>query len=330
MEECDFKCNNCGYWDNTLMRDSYSESDCCTRKIGDPFPKLEMLLKGKNVIITGSNQGLGKVIAEKFIEEGANVLICARNIRQLNETERELSLKLSEGQKLYSYPVDISNSDSVEFLYYYAHLMFKNIDILINNAGISGVKGLVDISDFKAWKETININLMGTVNMCMQFLPKLKENGGKIINISGGGALTPRTNFSAYASSKAAIVRFSECLAEELREFNVDVNCVAPGALNTRILDEAITDGIEKVGKEYYNKALKQKESGGDSLENAANLCAFLASDKCSGITGKIISAKWDDWENLPDHKQELKTTDIYTLRRILPFDINPYWMEKL
>jgi NAD(P)-dependent dehydrogenase (short-subunit alcohol dehydrogenase family) len=290
-----------------------------------------MILKGKNAIITGSNQGFGKVIAEKFIEEGANVMICARDYGLLDKIYNELYERLNPEQKLHGTTLDISNYEDIKVFHDYTISLFNGkVDILINNAGIYGVKGLVDIKDFKAWKETIDINLMGTVNMCMSFLSELKESHGKIINISGGGATNPRTHFSAYATSKAAVVRFSECLAEELREFNVDVNCVAPGALNTRILDEAISDGIEKVGIEYYIKALAQKMTGGDSMETGAELCAFLASEKCNGITGKIISAKWDDWENLPNHKQELNKSDIYTLRRVLPWDKNPYWMEKL
>jgi NAD(P)-dependent dehydrogenase (short-subunit alcohol dehydrogenase family) len=288
-----------------------------------------MILKRKNAIITGSNQGLGKAIAKKFIEEGANVLICARNIELLSEAEKELSTKLSDGQKLYSFPVDISNPIEVENLYTFAGCVFENVDILVNNAGIIGVKGLAETTNFEEWTKTINVNLIGTVSLCMKFIPDMKNNKyGKIINTAGGGAANPRTYFSAYATSKAAVVRFSECIAEELKEFNIDVNCISPGALNTKILDEVLLEGKDKIGEEYYKKALKQKENGGSSLENAAEMIVFIASEKCDGVTGKLISAVWDDWKDIPCHKQELKNSDVYTLRRILPFDVNPYWME--
>jgi NAD(P)-dependent dehydrogenase (short-subunit alcohol dehydrogenase family) len=288
-----------------------------------------MILKRKNAIITGSNQGLGKAIAKKFIEEGANVLICARNIELLSEAEKELSTKLSDGQKLYSFPVDISNPIEVENLYTFARCVFENVDILVNNAGIIGVKGLAETTNFEEWTKTINVNLIGTVSLCMKFIPDMKNNKyGKIINTAGGGAANPRTYFSAYATSKAAVVRFSECIAEELKEFNIDVNCISPGALNTKILDEVLLEGKDKIGEEYYKKALKQKENGGSSLENAAEMIAFIASEKCDGVTGKLISAVWDNWKDIPCHKQELKNSDVYTLRRILPFDVNPYWME--
>lgn len=286
-----------------------------------------MLLKGKNAIITGSNQGFGKEIARKFLEEGANVLICGRTHSKLEESYAELNKITFKNQKLYSMTLDISNSEDIQAFHGYTVELFNNkIDILINNAGIYGVKGLVDSKDFELWKETIDINLLGTVNMCMVFLPELKKSKGKVINIIGGGSMYPRKFFSAYSTSKAGVVRFSECLAEELREYEVDVNCISPGALNTRLLDEAISDGIEKVGIEYYTKALKQKLNGGDSLENGTKLCVFLASEKSNHITGKSISAVWDEWEDLPNHIKELNCSDIYTLRRKIPNDISNEW----
>ncbi len=287
-----------------------------------------MLLKGKNAIVTGSSQGLGKAIAEEFIKEGANVIICARDYKLLYKTHLELSKNLKEGQEIYPISVDISNQFHVDNFYEQVTTHFNRIDILVNNAGIQGVKGLVDIEDYKEWVETININLLGTVYMCMKFLPMFKaQRYGKIINISGGGAAYPRPYFSSYATSKAAVVRFTETLAEELKEYNICCNCVAPGALNTRILDEVLTSGAKNIGEEYYKKALKQKSSGGDSLKNAAELCTYLASDKCDGLTGKLISAKWDKWkDDIPEHIEEIKNSDIYTLRRILPKDRNKKW----
>ena len=287
-----------------------------------------MLLKGKNAIVTGSNQGLGKAIAEEFIKEGANVIICARDYKLLYKTYLELSKNLIEGQEIYPISVDISNQFHVDSFYEQVTTYFSKIDILVNNAGIYGVKGLVDIKDYDKWTETININLLGTVYMCMKFLPMFKlQRHGKIINISGGGAANPRPYFSAYATSKAAVVRFTETLAEELKEYNIDCNCIAPGALNTRLLGEILEEGAENVGKEYYKKALKQKKDGGDSLKNAAELCTYFASERSDGLTGKLISARWDKWrDDIPNYIEEIKNSDIYTLRRILPKDRNKKW----
>jgi 3-oxoacyl-[acyl-carrier protein] reductase len=131
---------------------------------------------------------------------------------------------------------------------------------------------------------------------------------------------------SAYAASKAAVVRLTETLAEELREFSIDLNAIAPGALNTRLLDEILNAGPDAVGKEFYQKSLKQRDSGGVPPDKAARLCVYLASEISYGITGKLISAQWDPWENLHEFREQLANSDIYTLRRIVPEDRGLKW----
>jgi 3-oxoacyl-[acyl-carrier protein] reductase len=117
-----------------------------------------------------------------------------------------------------------------------------------------------------------------------------------------------------------------ETLAEETREDHIDINSIAPGALNTRLLDEVLEAGPEAVGKVFYDRAIKQKESGGAPLEKGAELSVFLASPASDGITGKLISAVWDPWKDFPVHLDELKRTDVYTLRRIVPKDRGMDW----
>ena len=136
-------------------------------------------------------------------------------------------------------------------------------------------------------------------------------------------------NLSAYAASKAAIIRYAETLAEELRGSGVDVNAIAPGALNTRLLDEILDAGPEKVGIDFFQKSLKQKGTGGSSLSLAALLAVFLASSASNGITGKLISAVWDKWEDWPKHIEELNSTDAYTLRRVTGRDRGLDWGDK-
>ena len=134
---------------------------------------------------------------------------------------------------------------------------------------------------------------------------------------------------SAYAVSKAAIVRFTETLAEEVRGTGIDVNAIAPGALNTRMLAEVLEAGPEKVGQAFYDRSLKQKESGGSPLGRGADLALFLASAASDGITAKLISAVWDDWERWPEHLPELSSSDVYTLRRIAGRDRGFAWGDK-
>jgi len=175
--------------------------------------------------------------------------------------------------------------------------------------------------------QAIEINLLGSVFLCRAILPHFKTHHyGKILQLSGGGATNPMPRISAYAASKAAIVRFVETLAEEVRHEHVDVNALAPGALNTRLLEEILTEGPERVGTEFYERALKQKAGGGVPLERGAALAAFLGSAESDGITGKLLSAVWDPWEALPAHLKDLRETDVFTLRRIVPKDRGLDW----
>jgi NAD(P)-dependent dehydrogenase (short-subunit alcohol dehydrogenase family) len=187
--------------------------------------------------------------------------------------------------------------------------------------------GLIEEIDWDDWVEAIQINLFGAVLMCRQVIPLMRARGyGKIINLSGGGATAPLPRISAYAASMVAIVRLTETFAEELRDAHVDVNAIAPGALNTRLLDEVLAAGPEKVGQDFYNRAIKQRDQGGASLEKGAALAVFLASAASDGITGRLLSALWDDWASLPDRLDVLTKNDIYTLRRIVPEDRGLKW----
>ena len=161
-----------------------------------------------------------------------------------------------------------------------------------NNAGVSGPTGCIEDVGWEEWERTLRVNLFGSVLCCRAVLPHFKSNGyGKIIQLSGGGATSPLPRISSYAASKTAVVRFSETLAEEVRGTGIDVNSIAPGALNTRMLDELIDAGPESVGQPLYERALDQRSSGGVPLDLPARLAVFLASAQSDGITGKLISA---------------------------------------
>jgi NAD(P)-dependent dehydrogenase (short-subunit alcohol dehydrogenase family) len=205
--------------------------------------------------------------------------------------------------------------------------IFSRLHILVNNAGIYGPKGGIEDVNWEEWVRAIEINLLGSVLMCRAVLPHFKARRyGKIVQLSGGGATNPLPRISAYAASKAAVVRFAETLAEEVRNDHIDVNAIAPGALNTRLLDEALAAGPEKVGQDFYERALKQKAQGGSPLERGAQLAVFLGSAASDGLTGKLISAIWDPWITFPEHLADLQRTDVYTLRRIVPKDRDLQW----
>ncbi len=290
-----------------------------------------MKLIGQCAIITGASQGLGFEVAKHFLNEGAHIMICARNSDRLEQAQKQLMAYAAHGTKILAQVADVSNPEQMKDLVKTTVSELGQVDILVANAGIYGPKGPIDEIDWEEWSTAIDINLKGTVLQCRMVLPFMKRQGfGKIIILSGGGATKPMPNLSAYAASKAGVVRFAETLAEELTIFNIDVNTVAPGALNTRLLDEILSAGPEQVGKVFYEQSLKQKQNGGTSLEVGASLCVFLASSESNGITGRLLSAVWDPWAKLPMLSQNLKKSDVYTLRRIVPEDRGYDWSTGL
>lgn len=286
-----------------------------------------MKLTGRSAVITGASQGLGFEVAKQFVMEGAQVMLCARHRDALYEAQEELAQFAGPRTKVLAKPTDVSDFKQVNALVAETLSELKKIDILVANAGVYGTKGPIDKIDWDEWSQAIDINLKGTVLQCRAVLPHMKKNGyGKIIILSGGGATKPMPNLSAYAASKAGVVRFAETLAEEVKDYHIDVNTIAPGALNTRLLDEILEAGPEKIGAAFYNQSLQQKQSGGTPLNVGASLCTFLAAAESDGITGRLLSAVWDPWTKLPSLIEELKNSDIYTLRRIVPQDRGHHW----
>jgi len=286
-----------------------------------------MKLKNRNAVITGGSQGLGKAIAEQFIREGASVVICARDEKVLSATLAELQKLAAPGQKVLAKSCDVSSQQEANELAEFALKELGSVQVLVNNAGVYGPMGPTETVAWEEWKRSIEINLYGGLLPTRALIPHFKKAvAGKIIFLSGGGATNPLPQISSYAAAKAGVVRLMETLAEELRANRVDVNAIAPGPLNTRFLDQLLARGEEEVGQAFYAKALKQKESGGVPLEKGARLCVYLASPQSDGITGKLISAQWDPWERLDEHRDELATSDIYSLRRIVPEDRGKKW----
>ena len=285
------------------------------------------VLAGRTAIVTGGSHGLGLEIARAYLAAGARVLVCARDATALDRARGELVSVASDPASVATAEADVSQPGAVERLVDDALARFSRIDVLVNNAGIYGPKGLVEEVAWDEWEQAVRVNLFGSVLCCRAVLPHFRANGyGKIIQLSGGGATSPLPRLSAYAASKAASVRFAETLADELEGTGIDVNSIAPGALNTRLLEQVLEAGPERVGGAFYERALEQRASGGTPLALAASLAVFLASAASDGITGKLISAPWDPWEELGDHAEDLRGSDVYTLRRIVPGDRGLEW----
>lgn len=282
-----------------------------------------MNLTGRSAIVTGANQGLGRAIAEHYVRAGASVLLVARGEELLARAASEVSrLAAHADQRVLAVKGDVSRPEDCAAIVAHAREHLPDLCVLVNNAGVYGPMGPFEDVDWGAWAEAVRINLFGTALMCREFIPVVRQKGyGKIINLSGGGATAPLPRISAYAVAKTAVVRLTETLAHELKGARVDVNAIAPGALNTRLLDEVLAAGPEKVGAEFYARSLKQRDQGGAPLEKGATLATFLASADSDGITGRLLSAVWDDWAGLPRWRDELGQGDIFTLRRITPED---------
>jgi NAD(P)-dependent dehydrogenase (short-subunit alcohol dehydrogenase family) len=285
------------------------------------------VLSGRTSIVTGASHGLGLAIARAYVEAGARVVVCGRQEEALDSARAELESVALAPESVVTVRADVSVPAAVERLVTHALDCFSRIDVLVNNAGVGGPKGRTEEVDWDEWEETVRVNFFGSVLCCRAVVPHFRRNGyGKIIQLSGGGATSPRPRLSAYAASKAAVVRFAETLAEELRGTGIDVNAIAPGALNTRLLDEILEAGPQRVGSDVYQRAVEQQSHGGTPLDVAARLAVFLASADSDGITAKLISAPWDPWAEFAAHADDLVASDIYTLRRIVPEDRGLAW----
>jgi NAD(P)-dependent dehydrogenase (short-subunit alcohol dehydrogenase family) len=273
-----------------------------------------MRLAGKATIITGAGRGIGRAIALAFAREGADVLVASRTLPEVAETAEEAR---ALGRHALALKVDVSSRDEVQRMVAQGLEEFGKVDILVNNAGTYGSIGPVVHNDPEKWVQTIRINLFGAFFCARAVLPfMIRQGRGKIINLSGGGASSPLPNFSAYAASKAAIVRLTETLAEEVKGFNIQVNAIAPGAVNTRLMDEVLAAGAA-AGEQMLAQTRRQKETGGVPPEKAAALAVFLASEESDGLSGRLISAVWDDWESMNARIDEIMASDLYTLRRV-------------
>lgn len=278
----------------------------------------EMRLKDKVAVISGGSRGIGKAIAKAYLKEGAKLSLAARSILELKATVQELkNLELKGVNRVMGVVADVARIEDVKKLIEKTLACYGTVDILVNTAGIQSPIGKLVETDADEWIHNIYINLIGTMLCCKYVLPvMIQKREGKIINFSGGGGTFPRPHFSAYASSKAAIVRFTETLAMEVKDHKIDVNAIAPGPVNTKMLKEII-EAQDKSGKKELLAALEREKKGGVSPKVSGALAVFLASGDSDGLSGRLISAVWDDWKNFSENIDKIMASSLFTLRRI-------------
>lgn len=285
-------------------------------------------MKFKFALITGGTRGLGETLVRRFWLDGYSLCLVARHAADIDDLIKRLPVR--DKQQTVALPCDMGSPFQVADLIKRVKKACPHLRVLVNNAAVQGPLGPFWELDFSAWQKTLQIDLLAPVALCQGLVPLLRndDTGGSIINLAGGGAAGPRANLSAYATAKAGLVRFSETIAEELRATGIRVNCIAPGAMKTQMLAELLAEG-NAAGEREHAAASKVFEEGGASMDRVADLALFLASDASKGITGKLISAVWDDWEYWPEHLAELSSSDAYTLRRIAGRDRGFAWGDK-
>ena len=273
-----------------------------------------------NVVLTGSSTGIGRALAERLLARGDHVWGLARSDQSALAREQTERFRFSR--------CDVAQWNDVEAAAAEVTKTWSHVDALVTAAGVQGEVGRTLAVDPVRWSATVRANLDGTLYSLRAFGPLLAAapRRAKAVCFSGGGATKPRARFSAYGVAKIGIVRLVETIAEEERGQRLDINAIAPGAINTRLTDEVLALGPDVVGSDEFLAAQKQKASGGASLEKALGLVDWLLSPSSDGISGRLLSAPWDAWSTLAQHTSELGPSDIYTLRRIVPEDRGLKW----
>ena len=281
-----------------------------------------MTLRGRTALVTGAGRGIGEAIALGLAAEGARVIVVSRTATEL---ERVASRARGGGAEAHVIRADVANPADV------ARVVSETgriapVDILVNNAGVYGPIGPFASTDLDEWWRALEINLRGPLLLTRAFLPQMLERRrGKIINLSGGGATSPLENLTLYSVSKTAVVRFTETVAREVAASNVQVNAIAPGAVDTKLQDQLLSAG-DRAGADLFGriKALRESGKGGVPPSVPAALAVWLASDASGTLTGKLISAPHDPWREWGDKGDALSASPMYTLRRMDPHTIRP------
>lgn len=273
-----------------------------------------------NLVLTGSSTGIGRALAAHLLSRGHRVWGLARSDQS--------DFIAQHGGAFGASRCDVADWPAVERAAAEVAAAWPHVDGLIACAGVHGEIGRALSADPAKWSATVRANLDGTFHTLRAFDALLARTPrrAKIVCFSGGGATKSRPRFSAYGVAKTGIVRLVETIAEEERGRALDINAIAPGAINTRLTDEVLALGAAVVGEAEFAAAQKQKASGGASLEKVLGIVDWLLSPASDGITGRLLAAPWDPWPTLATRRDELAATDIYTLRRIVPEEREKTW----
>ena len=235
------------------------------------------LLEGKTALITGAARGIGKAIALRFAEEGANIAFTDLAVNE--ETQAEIEAK---GVKAKSYASDASNFAQTEEIVKQVKEDFGSIDILVNNAGITKDGLMLRMSE-QQWDAVINVNLKSAFNFVHACIPiMLRQRGGSIINMASVVGVHGNAGQSNYAASKAGLIALAKSIAQEMGPKGIRANAIAPGFIDTA-MTQALPDDVRK---EWCQKIPLRR---GGTVDDIANVATFLASDLSSYVSGQVI-----------------------------------------
>ncbi len=265
------------------------------------------------IAITGASSGIGAALALAFAGEDRKIFVCARHGDRLNAIARQKP-------SIRAIVCDVTQEADVAKFVSEIAAETDRLDVLINCAGAFGEIGAFATTDSSEWWNTLRVNVFGPYLMIKHCLPLL-ERGRKprIINIAGGGAFSPFANYSAYACSKAASVRLTECLAVELQPKNIRVNAVSPGIVATGIHKATLEAGEERAGRLQYRRTMAVMAEGVSPSGDLVNCFCALLSPSFDRLTGKTISSNFDPWqtEAFRTHIEDITSSDLYTMRRV-------------
>lgn len=274
-----------------------------------------MDVEGRSIIVTGSSTGIGRAIAVALARAGARVVCAARNESKLRDTVSQIE---KDGGDAIAVPTDVTDSKQIDQMIKETLTAFQKIDVLINNAGIYGAIGGLWEVDADTWWKDLTTNLQGPFLCCRAVLPSMMtQNEGVIINMSGGGSSFPFLGGSGYGCSKAALMRLTDTLADELTHagHSIEVYGLSPGFVRTGISESV---AASEAGEKWLPQFKEWLDKGEDHpAEDVGEVVIKLLGISCPALSGRIFSHR-DDYDELARRADEIVEKDLYQIRKRL------------
>ena len=269
-------------------------------------------LEGRVAVVTGGGRGIGRAIALAYAAEGAKLTLAARTSAELRETADTIMSRY--GTEVHTVVTDVSSRLQVDNMVDSALERYGSIDVLVNNAGNLGPVGRLWENDPDEWERTIAIHVFGTYYGCRAVIRHMLDRGcGRIVNMSGVGG----PNVIAYDVAKMSIANLTENLALELADTAITVNAISPGSIHTRMWEETRDQALKIGDTAMYQQGVEVTSGKGASIERAAQLAVFLGSDSCGKLSGRLVRAAIDHFEDFPSQTDRIMSSEALLMRRV-------------